>query len=1201
MGLADKVLAKFWGVLQGFVKKYTDFIKKPNALALVGAAANKILDGILDYLKSLIVENLPGLIAAGTDLLLSKIFADPYNPTDDEIAEYVATHPGLKRVMAYAGNDLSESIAGDIVLACTDPEYPDEVFRQNSAFLNIPSEGITGDDFIRAVQLSSDFDDKVSGYGKNLANAAELLKDIKGLLPWVFMVYTIVLKVKEWLAQNENPSKFRGKYISRLIRIATALMKEAAADAKENAGNLSNSTKGLIDSLKSIDTAIAAVTLAYTIYEKNRKDLQDASFDALDESLSSITCTIPKPQRPSAFPLDSSSLNLAEDFSGFSCPISLDDFITPKEPIESKIASFSCPIPVESIYDPQLPPPSLAPLLQTKALYADLSNSSSAFSPRVSRDSLVVPGTPLFLTPKGDVLSSVSGRVLEISHSKREILIEDASPQPLPIEEDIKTLGNLYRDAIDADDAIDKWYIRTLLPSLLSASPLLDPSVASTSGYSVLYLTGGLEKRQEAAQKSAKALKKTYDKDVEEVTGDKKIKKRAENGEDMTSVKLDVDRVKNTYYKGIKAVGERAIYQAQRTIVDKKALEMLDWYILLYEEILSSREDQKDLEYKRNTPMEDQIAAGVVSPYLIALETKVSSIITERLFIDSSTAAGLGSKIGTKTESLCKELDKGSSPKTPYKTYLEWLQGEYDKAISEGKSPEKALNVSSGIISQLGKGNNSLSTEEKNDLKFRIYTLFSFIQNIKYQVSKGYSTTKTVEQVSREEGSWFQNFFSNLWKKRDEIPKVIDELITKLDEETGIYLPELSLTRDGEDLLYFPYSEPSDCPAPEIPEEISPFTSTDWDNKKYWIKYCSMATLASVLTPPWGVGIPPPLNIPLPTVYIPIKALRTGWGITLIGLTVTGIWIFPFVLVVNQDILHHVPFADPATMVKKQADGLKKGLIDQIKTFRNETLKKAYERQEKKVQAAQDVVDELLRAKRELRENKPKRDRAAEALGTAAEKAQAIAAHTSALAKWTESLAVLEERTVEAKGQKYLEEIKAQILAKAMRGQKVQKNPDPTIVAAERAEAAIDKAFSVIDKLLASIDPLLAPLPISAKPEKSYFALSLKNPKPLQEIGTGVPEINEGLVQSLQKPFELIRDDLMSPTLKAKLTSSYLNGKLVAKTLAAQNIAIIPVDPYPPYEKLKIGNVAWTLGYLPEWASTGAGQFGFPGFPKLPI
>jgi len=194
-------------------------------------------------------------------------------------------------------------------------------------------------------------------------------------------VYVIILKAKEWLTQNEQPSKYRAKSISRLIRIVTSLMKEAAANevaavnsATQSAAdsvksaissvsniNLSNSIKGLIDTLKSVDTAIAAITLAYAIYDHNRKVLQDESNNALEESILPISCKVSL-QRPSDDPRSESirnslfgnpfdlSTNLSldnfnnNDLSSFSCPISLDNSPSPSEPIEDKISNFSCPI-----------------------------------------------------------------------------------------------------------------------------------------------------------------------------------------------------------------------------------------------------------------------------------------------------------------------------------------------------------------------------------------------------------------------------------------------------------------------------------------------------------------------------------------------------------------------------------------------------------------------------------------------------------------------------------------------------------------------------------------------------------------------------------------------------------------------------------------------------------------------------------------
>jgi hypothetical protein len=198
-------------------------------------------------------------------------------------------------------------------------------------------------------------------------------------------------------------------------------------------------------------------------------------------------------------------------------------------------------------------------------------------------------------------------------------------------------------------------------------------------------------------------------------------------------------------------------------------------------------------------------------------------------------------------------------------------------------------------------------------------------------------------------------------------------------------------------------------------------------------------------------------------------------------------------------------------------------------------------------------------------------------------------------------LPILEEEVLKAKRDLYIEEKKAQILSSAIRGQKVPKDTDPIISSAEKAQESIDKGFSAIDKLLLSIEILLSLLPVSAKPEQSYFLFTLKNPKPLQNIDKGVPEVNEELLEKLQKPFDLNRDDLLNAGLKSKFTTSYLNGKAVAKAITASMPAIIPYDPYPPYEKLRATNIAWTLGYLPSWGKTGNAQYGFPGFPKLPV
>ena len=89
---------------------------------------------------------------------------------------------------------------------------------------------------------------------------------------------------------------------------------------------------------------------------------------------------------------------------------------------------------------------------------------------------------------------------------------------------------------------------------------------------------------------------------------------------------------------------------------------------------------------------------------------------------------------------------------------------------------------------------------------------------------------------------------------------------------------------------------------------------------RYWLKYCSFATLASVLNPVagWATGFPPPIGpIPFPVVYLPFKSFETKWGFIVVGLTITGIYPFPWVLFTNYSTNYNTPFGNPTALLKK--------------------------------------------------------------------------------------------------------------------------------------------------------------------------------------------------------------------------------------------------------------------------------------------
>jgi hypothetical protein len=84
----------------------------------------------------------------------------------------------------------------------------------------------------------------------------------------------------------------------------------------------------------------------------------------------------------------------------------------------------------------------------------------------------------------------------------------------------------------------------------------------------------------------------------------------------------------------------------------------------------------------------------------------------------------------------------------------------------------------------------------------------------------------------------------------------------------------------------------------EEDENLSPKSKYGYGDILYWLKYCSFATLAG-LTVQWPAGLIVPVVVPFPVVYIPIKPIQTNYGFIVVGLSICGLYIFPWVLFVN--------------------------------------------------------------------------------------------------------------------------------------------------------------------------------------------------------------------------------------------------------------------------------------------------------------
>ena len=1221
MGLADTLIKKLWGTLQELIDKYGNFIKKPNAMVALNIAVSKIIDKLLAYLKDLIQKGIQEALISGVDKLLISIFANPGNITDDQIKKYVSKHRGLQNVLQYSGSNLNESVVGDITLACTDPNYYDDLFNNLISSLNVPSKKLEGDDFIKIVQRESDFDDRVSGFANITPKINDLAFNVKGVLSWIFMVYVIVLKVREFLTQNEYPSKFRGKYLGRLLRIVSAILSSTAkqtgegirenivsgknvlASSKQNIittkDNGISLIKGLIDSLKILDTAIGAVLFAGLLYEANRRLLQERSFKELNDQTKEMLCDNSGIEFASFSntlvnidPLVISNITLP-----LFCPI-LDNMPSIIEPIEEKINPFSCPIPTPTIASIVLG--NVAPLssLATKALYSN-SGSSPLYSLVHPGDTLQ-PGTPLWSDHKKTIIySEIGGTVISTNYKNKpnDILIDNIyEPDQTILQKSIEDFSTTHQQLTTSNLFIKDWYVDTMLPRILAASPMNDASISSAEWATIIYPLGGAEKRYQKALKDENKLTKTYNKEAQRTIDKDKIKTHAQN-ETLHIIKDNLDTLNIKYYKALNKIGTTAINQGKHTVTKKSEFTLIEYYMGLYNDLIETKDLSQGLEYEINTPPENKVENKILTNF-----TKgINEILIQRYFIDKYKFELITEKINV----LGKELDKNYSiPQESKKTYWKLLEETYEKAIKTKKSPVETLKLTSLSILSWGKNNKSLSTAEKDILKYRIITLYSFVKTIATLTINNYSTEETPFEATSREAAYISNFFDQLWNFRTEGPEKIKEIGTYIDDVGRSSILPSTIIEDDEEILLYSLSDSRSCPVPEVTNErLSPFSKYEFKDIEYWLKYCSYATLASIasLPPNWGTGFPPPLGpIPFPTVYIPIKAFQLAWGILVIGLTLTGIYPFPWVMIANLSTEHHVPLIDPATIMKKNIDTLKKTIGIQIKDFKQNLIKKTKDKTEKEIKSWDEDIERITIAQIKLKKNKPKRNRTEESLG---DRVKALAEYKEKLSAWTISTASLVEEKIRAKNKRFIASIKFDILNKAYNGEKIKNDVDPEVIVLQKTEDGIDKLFDKLDKLVAAIDPFIAALPISTEPGSANFGPTLKNPNPIQKMADGLNEsINNKLLAKITKPFDLDREDLMSSNYSSKLDKSIINSKFYMNTLAASSVRLILIDPFPKYEMLKANNLAWTVKFLlPKWSAIGGGQYGFPGFPKYAI
>jgi len=1150
MGKISDIIKKFlYGNFNKAIKSDKEFFDKPKALLALKIASLAILNPLLNQLKSLLQKK---AIA-----LLNKKFSQ--NFTDDDILDYVKNDRLLQRVIKFSSNDLDETIVSEIVLECENPDY-----FQNSPLL----DQLEGDDFLKIAQQQSDFDNKVQKF--DLSGLNETLNKIKGTLPWVFLVYTIILKVKEFLNQSEHPSPYRGKYLQRQLRIVAAILQEEKqklqnlkpnldkekealsnlkSEAKEGAKEIGQQIDVMIAALKSLDAIIVASLLAASIYIANRKKYQKSSTEAFAENLGSLVCDaeIVTP--------DVSVISKPFDISAFSCPIETDDVAAVHEPIELKLD-------ITRLEACDLEPTAPELVIDAKdsneiAVKAIIDNQSSKnFNILVTKDQTVTTRTPLGTLGGSRVYSPVDGIVAKILNN--QIYLDDISdPENTYLEELMIQSQDLYRELNDTKFFLKDYYVNSQFPVMLRESPLIDASLSAAERLRIVYPTGGISKRWEKAIKDVDKAKENYEKKVQDITGQKNVEAKAKN-EQLYKIKEEIDKQDDTFYKRLNVIAGEALNQSSVTLPKESEFALLEYYFDLYGKIL----DNFDQDSKVITPFRDELY----------------KIIIERFFVDKWNEAKLAGRIND----YCKDLAAGK-----FFQQLPDFAKEMKNRYKQGADVE-------AYVKSLGTKNTKLTEDQKGDLVRRIMFMFNFSLEIAQMIENKYETKLNKYKATEHEANYIDTYCKNLWKRYDEIPKELEEVSKQIDDLGNSLTTYSIIDIDDEKYRFYGIGKERTCPNPEDED----FTASEYGfgDMRYWLKYCAIATLIGVTNPAqsWSTGLPPPIGpIPFPVVYIPIKAFALNWGFIVIGISITGIYPFPWVLFANLSSEYHVPIADPATIIRKNVEALKKPLTKGLKEFKQVTLKGYLEKTKGEIENVTVEIDEVTERKRLHKLEKPKRDRTIE---------DSEVIYVKQLAAWTEKNLVLTERIATLKMNRFTLETKYKIVYEAYSGSSVKDFPDPTIKAIQKSEEALNNQFAKLDQLIASIDPMLAPLPISTKPNSANFAFTIKNPKPVIKIADELNDnVNNNVLNPIIEKFKIKGEDFMSRNFNNKMQNSIINWKKYKTTLTAAMPTIVTKDPFPKYQNLKLTNLPWIAFLFKDFTPTGAKTYGFPGFSPFPV
>lgn len=1125
------------------------------------------------------------------DQLLKKLLYTPKSKI--EMKSFLQNDPIAKTILKTTLEDLKQDELSILVLECYDGNFTEKL-------LTLDDE-ISGEQLLNYVDNISDidlkFDNKkskillnkikgqinkiqktkknnidvlnrtISEYGGSILLATALIETTKNgikeelyqlnqekekvqarISSYVNLVQYDIQLAKELLTKTDHPPKYRVKYIQKLTRQIYGILK---TEYNEVSGNIKKEISSLLDILKQIDNIIIAVAMITGIYITNRKNLQKKSSETLKNISSDITCTDFSSKENSLEPFDV-SVNHQPFEVTLNCPVKTDNIIVAHTPISEKIKNFSCEIP--RVEDKEVEITESIDFI-THAVIRNKSKNVIEYN--ITKDSHLTTEQQIGRINNSPIYCPVNGTVDTIDEN--EIIlrdISDAEENFLSVQ--INLLSEKYERLNSVKSFLKNYYVESLYPLMLSVATIDDASTRDTQT--------GVEKKWKDFKQIHNLINKEYEKQVEKITGKDNVETHAKN-ETLDIIKKELDKQEEIFYKHLELIHSSAENTAKKTKAKSNEYELIEYYSLNLGALLN----QLDATDKIETEFKD----------------KINEFIRRRVIVDGYKKTKIADKINDQIKDIEKGISAGNWFNKAMELYL------YTKKLDEVKN----------WLNGLANKNKKLEGSEKIYAVNRVMFLFELYLNYdeivkKYNIIKKETTSK---KETIKEGQWIYLFTEQLWKDYKQLPLQIEE-IQKTIDSLSMFQTYSIINWNGYQARLYTIADKPTCEWNESDPYINAVSKYGFGDIQYWLRYCAFATLASCSNPAtgWSTGWIFPTPILFPVVYLPIKSIYTKYGFMVIGLSICGIYLFPWVLFVNLTTGYTTPFGDPTVLIKKQIEALKKSIAEQLLKLKGEIIKPLLDKTLEDIEKREKEIDDLKSEQKEYIQSKPQRLSAdlenvnngiKENLNYVNDYFNWIEKNKNVAEKITTSQIKLWEKQKMAmilqEAYTYGSDIKGMVSADEMIG---------------KIQLLLGKQIDKLIAMLSEIDNIVAVLPIALAPETANFAMTIKNPKPIIKIKDNLEEMIDAVaLDSVVEKFRLKSEDLTSSKYLNKLIFSVVNDKVYRRALSAARVKIIIQDAFPHYESLSSTNYPWIMFLYKDFVTTGSRTYGFPGFPPIPI